>query len=469
MYNGGSVSTYGNFKNNIEEGSAVSIIFDDSGAVRYLVFGNANYTEAVAVRNDIYSALGSVGVSREKVDSATVIRNGYLAKLSDVMQYDVAYYLEDNATIYLYSEKVSGVYNKAFPNKANVTSVEISGTNLELETQSAAYKLGEKSGSYKIGSRITALLGMNGKIVDIVDLNSSGAVNYGILLSFSTEMSEDASEVGKQYNYITVINGEGRTLKYKTTGNYSERIGHIGKISFNDDGYATFVPVTSTGTAISGTIDKNNGKIGNRWLTTDCVIIERTYAPDTGTGTATAQVIDLEDFASSELNPRQVLYALTSGDFGDISLMIVENITKDQFTYGILLNSSGSVSATSTRGSYEVFTNGSSRTYSASFYNNIASGVGVALQLNGNTLESIQKLYTLDSGVVVSAIDFSRVKIGDEIYKISDDVQIIKRSGSTYLGMSKNDISDLVGKTVNLYADAAASAGGSIRVITVLN
>lgn len=469
VYNGGSVSTYGSFKNSIDEGAAVSIIFDDSGAVRYLVFGNADYTEAVAVRNDIYTALSSVGVSKAQVDSANVIRNGYSASLEDVELYDVAYYLEDNSTIYLYSDKVSGVYNEAFPNKSNVTSVEISGTTLELETQSAAYKLGEKSGSYKIGSRITVLLGMNGKIVDVVDLNSSGVANYGILLSFSTEMSDDVSESGRQYNYITVMNGEGKTLKYKTKGNYSEKIGLIGQISFDDEGYTVFVPVTSKGTSISGTIDKNNKKIGNRWLTTDCVIIERTYAPDTGTGTATAQVIGLEDFSSSELNSRQLLYAVTSGDFGDISLIIVENITKDQYTYGILLNSSGSVSSTSSRGSYEVFTNGSKKSYSASFYNNISSGVAVALQLDGNSLESIQRLYTVETGAAVSAIDFSRIKIRNDVYTISDNVQIIKRSGSTYMGMSKNDLSDLVGKTVNLYADAAPSLGGAIRVITVLN
>ncbi len=468
VYNDGMVTTYGNFKNSIKEGAAVSIVYDNNKKVRYLVFGNADYTEAVAIRSDIYTALSSVGVSAEMINSAKVIKDGYAASVADAKLYDVVYYLEDNNTIYLYSDKVSGIYNEAYPNKANVTSVEISGTTVELETQTAAYKLGEKSGSYKLGSRITALLGMDGKVVDVVDLNSSDAANYGILLSYTTEMSENADEVGKQYNYITVINGEGNTLKYKTKSNYSERIGDIGKLVFDKDGYASFGTITA-GTNISGQIDKNNRKIGNRWLTSDCVIIERTYAPDTRTGTATAKVIDLEDITSSELTAKQVIYAVTSGGFGDISLLIVENVTNDQYTYGVLVSAGGRVNSTSTNGTYEVFANGIKKTYSANFYNNISAGTAVALELDGGRLVGIKKLVAAETGVNVSAIDFSRIKVGDEVYLLSDDVQIIRKSSSGYMGMSRNELPELVGKTVNIYADASTKLGGVIRVITVNN
>ncbi len=468
VYYDGTLTTYGNFKNSIKEGAAVSIVYDNNKKVRYLVFGNADYTEPVAIRSDIYTALASVGVSKAKVDSATVIKDGYAATLGDAKLYDVVYYLEDNNTIYLYSDKVSGIYNKAFPNKANVSSVEISGTTIELETHTAAYKLGEKSGSYKIGSRITALLGMDGKVVDVVDLNSSDTANYGILISYTTEMSNDASESGKQYNYITVINGEGNTMKYKTKTNYSERIGDVGKLSFDNDGYAMFVTIT-TGSNISGEIDKNNRKIGNRWLTSDCVIIERTYAPDTRTGTATAHVIELKDITASELTARQVIYGVTSGDFGDISLLIVENVTNDQYTYGVLVNMGGRVNSTSTSGTYEVFSNGSTKTYSANFYNNITPGTAVALELDGSKLVGIKKLVAVETGVSVSAIDFSRVKIGDDVYRLSDNLQIIKRTSSGYMGMSRNELTELVGKTVNLYADTLTTLGGVIRVITVNN
>lgn len=469
VYSEGVISNYGSFKSNVEDGTAVSILYDNNGSVEYLIFNSASYTEAVAVKSDIYTALASVGVTKEQVDSATVIRDGEYANLEDVQKYDVAYYLKDNSTIYLYSDKVSGVYNEAYPNKANVTSVEISGNVLELETQSAVYKLGEKSGSYKLKSRVTALLGRTGKIVDVVDLGSASVSNYGILLSYGTEVSNDMLENGRQNTYITVINGEGNTSKYKTLGNYSEKIGDVGKLSFDNDGNAIFSSVMNSGVSVSGVIDKNNRKIGNKWLSQDAVILERVYAPETKTGTAIAKKILLEDIPSSELTAKQVVYAVTSGSFGDISLLVVENVTKAQNTYGILTSNNSKVTSMSASGSYTVLSAGQSRTYLSNFSSNIPVGSAVALVLDGNSLESIKALPCLEAGRSLTAIDFSRVKVGDKVYMLGDDVQIYKKSssGKSYTSISIYDAESLVGKTVNLYADTSVSQGGMVRVITV--
>lgn len=469
VYNEGIISNYGNFKNSIEDGTAVSILYDNNGGVEYLIFNSASYTEAVAVRSDIYTAMESVGVTKEQVDSAKVIRDGENATLDDVQKYDVAYYLADNSTIYLYSDKISGIYNEAYPNKANVTSVEISGNTLELETQSAVYKLGEKSGSYKLKSRVTALLGRTGKIVDVVDLGSASVSNYGILLSYGTEISNDMLENGRQTTYITILNGEGNTSKYKTTGNYSEKIGDVGKLSFDNEGNATFASVMNSGVSVSGAIDKNNRKIGNKWISQDAVILERLYAPETKTGTAIAKKILLEDIPGSELTAKQVVYAVTSGSFGDISLLVVENVTKSQNTYGILTANNSRVTSMSASGSYTVLSSGQSRTYSTSFSNNIPVGSAVALVLDGNSLASIKALPCLEAGRKLSAIDFNRVKVGETVYMLGDDVQIYKKnsSGKGYTGISIYDAENLVGKTVNLYADTSVSQGGLIRIITV--
>ncbi len=468
VYCDGSISNYGSFKSSIENGTTVSIIYDETGRVGYLVFNDANYTQAVAVRTDIYAALESVGVSKEDVDAATVIRNGETASLSDVQKYDVVYYLADNSTIYLYSDKLSGVYTKAIPSKTNVSQVEISGNILDVETGTAAYKLGEKSGSYKLNSKITALLGKDGKIVDVVDLNSGLTASYGILLSYSTEMSEDMLEIGKQYKYITVLNSEGNTVKYKTSGNYSERIGYVGKISFDNDGNATFASVSNNGTRVLGKIDKNNRKIGDRWLTQDCVILERTYMPETATGTATAQVIELDDFADDELSEKNVVYAVTSGAFGDISLLIVENVTKDQYTYGVLTGINTTITDTRVSGTYTVLANGKSQTYSTEFASNIKNGAAVGIVVDGGKLVSIKALVSVKTGVNLSAIDFSRVKVGDNVYRLADDVQIVKKgSAGSYTGISIYEADEYIGKTVNLYADEMVSNGGLIRVITI--
>ncbi len=469
VYNEGALTNYGSFKSNIEDGAAVSILYDESGRVGYLIFNDASYTEGVVIRTDVYAALESVGVSREVADTAKVIRDGETASLSDAQKYDVVYYLEDSNTIYLYCDKISGVYNEAIPNKSNVQSVNISGNVLELETKSAAYKLGEGANSYKLNSSLTALLGRNGKIVDVVDINHSSGVNYGILLSYGTEISEDMFENGKQYRYINVLNGEGNQVKYKTLGNYSERIGDIGKLSFDADGYATFATLRENNSVVSGEIDKNNRKIGDRWLTKDCVILERTYAPSTRTGTATAKVIDLEEIPLSELKASNILYSVTSGDFGDISLLIVEGVTGEDYSYGILTSNNSEVTSASANGSYTILINGEERSFSTNFASNIKAGTAVAATISGNSLVSLKSLVSVKNGTNISAIDFTRVKVGNDIYKLADDVQIFKKSslGKGYTRLSVSDTTDLIGKTANLYADKAISSGGMIRVITI--
>ena len=466
VYSEGTITSYGSYKNSIEDGAAVSVVYGETGSVDYLLFNDANYTEAVVVRTDIYNAFETVGVSKEQIDNAKIIKNGESATIDDISQYDVAYYLADNSTIYLYSDKFSGIYNEAFPSKSSVSSVDISGNIFEIETRAAAYKLGEKSGSYKLKSAVTALLGRNGKIVDVVDLNSSSGAEYGILLSYTTEMSQDIFESGKQYKYATILNGEGNTVKYKTTNDYSTKIGDVGKISFDNNGNVVFATLNKT-SDIKGKIDKNNRKIGDKWLTQDCVILERTYAPDTRTGTATAQVIDLEEITINELNEKHVIYAETSGAFGDISLLIVEGVTSGGYTYGILTANNSRVTDSSASGSYTIFSNGQSKTYSTSFASSISTGNAVAMNVSQGSLTSMRKLICIKAGSKVSAIDFSRIKIGNDIYRLGTDVQLIKRnsSGKGYTSISLSDAEELVGKSATIYADASVANGGLIRVI----
>lgn len=457
----GNVTNYAAVKGSIENGAAVAIIYDKDGSVGYLLFNEANYTEAVVVRNDIYSAMSSVGVSKENVDSASVIRNGYSSSLGEIQLYDVVYYLSDNSTIYAYSDKLSGVYTKAYPNKAAVSSVEISGNILELETQSAAYKLGEKTGSYKLNSRITALLGKDGKIVDVVDLNSYDAANYGVLLSTGSNMSDDILESGKQNRYIRVLNGEGKTVDYRTQKDYSDKIGLVGKVYFDENGDASFSLLNQDST-VNGEVDKKNGKIGKYWLTSDCVIIERTYAPETATGTARAQVIDIDDINVSKLSEKNVLYAVKSGEFDDVSLLIVENVTQNKYTYGVLTKMTSNIGTAV----YTVATQGDVVSYNTDFNKSLSAGAGVAMVINDNKLVEISQLAHIGSSSACEAIDFSRIRSGSGTYELGDDVQIYRKvSNDKYNSISIEDAQKLIGKTVNLYADTMISSGGKIRVI----
>ena len=61
-----------------------------------------------------------------------------------------------------YTDKVTGVYEKASPTKDSPTSVTISGKEYSVESVDAFNAL-SSSGTFKYGDTVTLLLGRNGR------------------------------------------------------------------------------------------------------------------------------------------------------------------------------------------------------------------------------------------------------------------------------------------------------------------
>ena len=106
-----------------------------------------------------------------------VNKNGKKATVSDIALNDVIYYSEKLNTVWAYSSKVTGVYEKAVPNKDNPTSVQISGVSYSIEGVNAFKKL-STGGEYAIGDTVTLILGKDGSIADITDAAAGGGIKY---------------------------------------------------------------------------------------------------------------------------------------------------------------------------------------------------------------------------------------------------------------------------------------------------
>ena len=470
-YYKGQAQTYGTVKNYIETGSTVNVYYDENGALDYIMLTDAEMTDPVVLRQDVYTDMSTVGVTAEQLDNASVIRDGDISSLEELQTYDVLYYSAPTSTLYAYCDKISGVYEEALPSKASVSSIEISGTELSLETQTAAQKLGAKEGAYQINDKITALLGKDGAIVDVVDLNASDVSSIVILLSTEEVVSEDTDSKGRTETYVNVLTGNGLTMQYKTLKDYSEAIGDVRKVTFDEEGYATFEQISKT--KVSGTIDKTNRKVGDHWLTADAKILEIVSVPDGNVGTAEAREIELSDIVATELDSDEVVHAEITGDFQDISLLIVDNISGDKYQYGILVRNNSRATDSpngqglgSVSGSYEILSGATSTTYSTNFYTSIGSGTAVGYLAQNGSLSELFALTKVSTSGEVGAIDFSRIRVGSGVYQLADDVQIYEREGvGEYRSVSVNDCVPSEMENVRLYADQPISQGGQVRVI----
>lgn len=425
------------------------------------------YSDPIVIKStDPYMSLASLGINPSNIGSYSIIRDKKAARVSDIQIYDVVYLSKSNNTIYVYCDKISGVYKEAFPSKNAVTSVDISGNILELETQGAADRLGEKANSYKYNSRITVLLGKDGKIVDAVDMNSAGNSEYGVLLSISETVSEDTFSKGEQKTYINILSGNGQSVSYETKKDYSNYIGLVGKVSFNEDGTVTFKTVTST-EKVGGAVDKARNKIGDTYLTADATLIELVYEPETHTGTAIAKVIDIDDIAVDEIYSSNVVYALRTGDFGDVSFAVLKNVSNDNYVYGVLTESNVNTAGMNVSSFYKVITNGVEKSYNASFGQNIDKGMPVAMILENGALKSI---YSLKSAArsKLNAIDGLRIKVGETVVEMAEDAQIYYYSlGKGFTSLSESQAKEYIGKTASVFVDAKTVSGGMARVIII--
>ena len=93
--------------------------------------------------------------------SATVYRDNQTATASAIQPEDVYYYHENLKTVWLYSEKVTGLLG-AF----NGSSVSLAGKNYAVTTSNATYALSGQGG-FREGDIATALLGKSGDIVRV--------------------------------------------------------------------------------------------------------------------------------------------------------------------------------------------------------------------------------------------------------------------------------------------------------------
>ena len=77
-------------------------------------------------------------------------------------------------------------------------------------------------------------------------------------------------------------------------------------------------------------------------------------------------------------------------------------------------------------------------------------------------------MFEIANGTVLAA-DTSRIKVGNTVYQLSPDVQIVDVSGlSDFTTVSIEDLtSGNIGKRVTLYSDTSSTSACIIRVITI--
>ena len=461
-YRDNQKSTYGALKSELEMGDLLYIKRDSDGSIAYVSIERGNLQGPVTVKtSNWYDQFGDVS-------GATVMRDGVKAALEDIQTNDVAYYSQDLGMLFAYSNKITGVYQKASPNKDLPESITVSGVEYALEGV-AAFNAVSSSGSFNYGDTVTLLIGKSGQVADVISPSQTSVTGY--LTGAGSKEYTNASGGKYTSNYVTVVLPDGSTGEYATGADYSKWVNSVVTVSFKDG--SASVSVRTAGKDISGTVDASQNKLGTHTLAANVHILD-VSTTDRDADAAAYATIFPQRLDGVEIQASDVVYYETDSR-GDIAVLILEDVSGDMYQYGIVTKAESNITSGSDRGvgsasgSYTCDIGGTSMTLSLSngAYTNITSGTPVKAIVDGSgRLQSLAPLAEVDEKI--ESVASSYIETSDGKLELADDVIVYQRQYDySYQVIPLSDIEGEASGTLSAFYDKRPSYGGRVRVLVI--
>lgn len=437
-------------KSTLQMGDILQVVYDDDGDVSHVILDTDGVDGPYTVQNSAWTAQFPI------TPATAIMRNGQKVASSDIETYDILYYSEALNMILAYSDKITGVYKSASPSKDTPSTVNISGTNYAIEGLNAFNKLAT-GGAFSYGDTVTLLLGREGDVADVLTSTASADV-VGYVQSVGTKLYETA--LGEPYSgyMLSITDAGGNTYEFEADRDYDTYLNHVVSLSFSD-GKASAKPVEAGG--ISGKVDADALTLGSAALSPQVKILE-VYGPDTYVGGRTSPVF-LQRLNGVTLTAGDILHVARDSQ-NRISELILDDVTGDMHSYGVVISAKNNSVGMSVSGSYSYIINGSTGTYQTSGSSfSIGNTTPAQFTYSGGKLHSIRPLSQL-SGVVKS-ITPALIQYADgSRYDISEADIYLKGATYTYSQLKASDVS-ADAYTLRAYYDKAPSDGGAIRII----
>lgn len=417
---------------------------NSEGSIDYASVLNDSMTGPVTVTSS--SWYSDLGLSSD----VTVYKNGSLSSVSEVNTYDIVYYSKSMNRAWVYSDRVSGIYDSASPNQDAPTSIVLSGTSYELEGN-AAFAALSSTGTLKPGDTITLLLGKDGKVADAVSATENTSETMTLYITATGEKAyTDSTGATNTMNYIEGVTASGSSYEYAVEEDWID-VGDVVTLTFDEDEDDGIKVRTESSSSVSGTVQADYLTIGNTKVSSQASIL------DTKDGNYTRTSLSRLDGIS--LSTGDILYS--KAENGVVTQLILDNVTGDCAKYGVVISASSSSSGMNLSGSYTYDIGGTTQTVTTQGKTfGVKKGPAVFDYENG-TLSSIQNISAVSGSA--SKITDTYAVIGGETYPYAASVSVYKYTGGEYKASTIAEM--LKGDSVTFYCDKSPENGGRVRVI----
>lgn len=384
----------------------------------------------------------------------TIYKNGKTIKQTDVVINDVVYYSKKQASIWVYDDKVYGTYSSVTPNQISPTEVVVAGQSYKIGSKEVTYEL-SNHGSYTEGMDVVLLFGNEGTVVGITKAEKIENTIIGCILEKSEHTTTDKDGYDSVNGFVRVVDTRGVVHEYDCKTDLLSQ-GNVVEISFKDGN-----PVVTKleKTDLTGVVDSKGESINGIKIANNARIID----------VVEGQFLKIPPIrlADTQIGVNRVYYYNTN-TAGEITDIILNDLTGDLYQYGLLLRSSISESVIpgpnpiiQKSGSYVFNIGGKEVSYSAQYaYFNNAAGPKKFL-LENNQIRVMDDLSRVD---VVSVQDM-QVRTGKEVYPVDHNVSVFLEKNGNYYPAKLTNIANTSKYTINGFVDKKAAEGGKIRVV----
>ena len=378
---------------------------------------------------------------------AKVYRNGSVAALTNIQDYDVVYWNASMSTVWAYAQKATGPIQAIEPSSASPSSVTVAGRTYAIEASAAALALSDL-GQYRLGDNVTLLLGRSGGVAAVADVSASAGERVGVVTAIEKTAYPDGSGGSYTAQTVTLLATDGQTYQYQTRGGY--KVGSVVRAIVAGSGGE--VTLRGLGNAsLSGKVNREGTKLDKYAFAQGAEILD--VSEDRGA------VIYPARLAGLNLNSGKVKYYALNPQ-GEIETLILNDVTGDAYHYGIITRFEEEGQGMSRYCTYQYDVDGVSYTLSGATRFLATAG---PIRIQGDPA-SPEKLYAL-TAAQAGQVSGNQFVTGNQRYTLSDGVVVYEyRDGRYYLSSLARAEG---GGTVTAWYDKAESEGGRVRVIVV--
>lgn len=387
------------------------------------------------------------------ISTATVYRKNSEADADSVAAYDVLYYSEPFKTVWIYSDKATGVIDAIAPNRISPASVTISGYSYSFESTGASFKV-SNLGSFNTGDTVTVLLGKNGGVVDVISGTELAEATYGFVTGFSEKEFTRTNGTKYTAETVAIMGIDTKNYSYQYDGSYLDK-GDFVSVTYRDGEPYIAVAKSNITTAQAQNINAliAAGKISDTANLLDVYITGDTDSLENKS--VDYVTVHPARLSGAKLQSSEIYYAEIKD--GEIKTLVLKNFTGDIHSYGVITaeRSSGKTVYTMVSGGTEM--SGSINTA----YGTPTIGAARFVKRAG------EYIVTSLEGVKVDKDGFMRgYCISDgTTYNYAANVEYyIKENSREFTATTYDDIAE-GSYTIKAYYDKPQASGGRIRVI----